>query len=189
MTAPSARWAKLNSNKVPVNGVILTVIIALIITSPALIAVDVNGVPSAVAFSAVVTIGVIGLYLAFAIPIFLRWRMGSAFKQGSWNLGNKWKWMAPIAVVEIIITSIVALMPGSPLAIPWGSQFGGWQFVNYTPIVVGAALVALWIGWHLSAKKWFTGPKMTIDLPEGVSAADEIELEHEHKGFHQPPES
>ncbi len=32
---------------------------------------------------------VIGLYVAFAIPIFLRWRMGDAFKQGSWNLGQQ----------------------------------------------------------------------------------------------------
>ena len=24
-------------------------------------------------------------------------------------------------------------------------------------------LIALWIAWHLSAKKWFTGPKHTID--------------------------
>jgi hypothetical protein len=30
---------------------------------------------------------------------------------------------------------------------------------------------------------------MTIDLPAGVSSADEIALEHEHKGFHQPPNS
>ena len=44
-------------------------------------------------------------------------------------------------------------------------------------------------GWHLSAKKWFTGPKTTIDLPAGVSSADEIALEHQHKGHHQPPES
>ena len=64
-----------------------------------------------------------------------------------------------------------------------------WKSVNYAPIVLGGMLIALWIGWHVSAKKWFTGPKITIDLPAGVSSADEIALEHEHKGFHQPPES
>jgi len=177
-------WSKLNKNKVPVNGVILTVVIALILTAPALITVDVNGVPSAVAFTAVVSIGVIGLYLAFAIPIFLRWRAGDKFVPGGWTLGNKYKWMAPLAIIEIVVTSFFALMPGSPFAIPWGSQFGGWEYVNYTPIVVGIALLALWAGWHLSAKKWFTGPKMTIDLPEGVTAADEIALEHHGKSAH-----
>jgi len=55
-----------------------------------------------------------------------------------------------------------------------------WKFVNYAPLVLGAILIALWIGWEVSAKKWFTGPKMTIDLPEGMSSADEIALEHEH---------
>ena len=35
-----------------------------------------NGVP--VAFFAVVSIAVIGLYIAYVIPIYLRWRMGDA---------------------------------------------------------------------------------------------------------------
>ena len=38
-----------------------------------------------------------------------------------------------------------------------------WKFVNYAPIVTGVALLLLWIWWHLSVKKWFTGPKHTID--------------------------
>jgi hypothetical protein len=29
-------------------------------------------------------------------------------------------------------------------------------------------LLALWIGWHVSVKHWFTGPKHPIDLPEGL---------------------
>ena len=159
-------WRKLNAAKVPFNAVILTAIISVIVTLPALLKVDINGAPVPVAFFAVVTIGVIGLYVAFAIPIFLRWRMGSAFKQGEWNLGSKWKWMAPVAVIEIVITSVIALLPGSPGGVPGNAAFA-WRYVNYTPLVVGGALLALWIGWHLSAKKWFTGPKTTIDLPEG----------------------
>ena len=55
--------------------------------------------------------------------------------------------------------------------------------MNYSPIITVGALILLWIGWHLSAKKWFTGPKHTIDLPAGVTSAEEIELEHEHQGF------
>ena len=39
-----------------------------------------NGVP--VAFYAVVSIAVIGLYIAYVIPIYLRWRMGDAFEAG-----------------------------------------------------------------------------------------------------------
>jgi amino acid transporter len=202
---PGAKyWAKLNKSKTPVNAVIAVTVTGFILTLPALFKVNVGTADAPIytvtAFFAVVSIGVLGLYLAFAIPIYYRWRAGTSFVQGSWNLGNKWKWMAPIAVAEIVITSIYFILPlypgGAPafmrgfLGAPSADEVPfDWKSVNYAPIVLGGLLLALWIGWHLSAKKWFTGPKMTIDLPEGVSAADEIELEHEHKGFHQPPEA
>jgi amino acid transporter len=160
-------WRKLNAGKVPFNAVILTAIVSIAITWPALIKVDIGGAPVPIAFFAVVTIGVVGLYVAFAIPIFLRWRMGDAFPQGAWNLGTKWKWMAPLAVLEIIVTGIIALLPGVPQAIPGHSGFA-WKYVNYTPIVVFGVLLAITVWWQLSARKWFTGPKTTINLPEGV---------------------
>jgi amino acid transporter len=200
---PGAKhWASLNSKKTPVLAVIAVSVAGLILTLPALFKVNIGTedapIYTVTAFFAVVSIGVLGLYLAFAIPIYYRWKAGTSFKQGSWNLGNKWKWMAPLAVAEIVITSIYFILPlypnGAPgfmrgmLGAPSADEVPfDWKFVNYAPLVLGAILIALWIGWHLSAKKWFTGPKITVDLPAGVSAADEIELEHEHKGFHQPP--
>ena len=126
-----------------------------------------------------VTIGVVGLYLAFAIPIYLRWKAGDSFVPGGWTLGNKYKWMAPVAIIEIVVTSVIAMLPGSSLAIPFTDGFE-MKYLNYTPVIVIGALVALWIGWHLSAKNWFTGPKTTINLPAGVSASDEIAMEHGH---------
>src|ERR1700761_1726932 len=45
-------------------------------------------------FFAVVTIGVIGLYLAFAVPIYYRWKAGDDFTPGGWTLGTKYKWMS-----------------------------------------------------------------------------------------------
>ena len=56
--------------------------------------------------------------------------------------------------------------------------------VQTCALPIFGALLFLWLGWHLSAKKWFTGPKMTIDLPEGVSAADEVRLEHQGTSGH-----
>lgn len=50
------------------------------------------------AFYAVVSVAVIGLYLAFLIPIWQRWRLGDAFEPGSWNNGSKYKWMNLLAV-------------------------------------------------------------------------------------------
>jgi amino acid transporter len=186
---PGAKyWSKLNAKRVPVFGVILSAVVAVIITLPALVKVDINGAPVPVAFFAVVSIGVVCLYVAFAIPIWLRWKAGDNFQPGGWTLGPKYKWMCLVAVAEIAITSIIALLPTSSLGAPWYKGFG-WdslKYVNYTPILVGGSLIALWIGWHVSAKKWFTGPKMTIDLPTGVTSADEIALEHQGKTAHQP---
>ena len=200
---PGSRWwASLSKNQVPAQAVILAAVVAVIITLPALLEVNIGTEEAPIivptAFYAVVSVAVIGLYLAFLVPIYLRWRAGAKFVQGPWNLGNKWKWMAPVACLEIVVVCIYFIMPFTPAGTPgflrWlnGSPSAEevpfeWKFVNYAPILTIGALIALWIGWHLSAKKWFTGPKMTIDLPPGVSSADEIELEHEHKGFHQPP--
>jgi amino acid transporter len=177
-------WSRVNASRVPVNAVIISAIIGVVITLPALYKAP-NGAP--VAFYAVVSIGVIGLYVAFAIPIFLRWRMGDEFQPGPWTLGNKYKWMAPLALIEIAITSIYFLMPTVPQGIP-GHETDGqgdftWTSINYTPIVVLGVLAVITIWWFASARKWFTGPKRTIDLPEGVSSADEIALEHHHKGL------
>ena len=183
----AATWARLNSRKVPANAVIVSSVIAALITLPALVEVNIGTEEAPIivptAFYAVVSIGVIGLYTAFAVPSFLRWRAGDSFKQGSWNLGSKWRWMAPIAVIEIAIISVYFILPFTPAANPLNENFE-WKFVNYAPILMGGTLIALWIGWHLSAKKWFTGPKTTIDLPEGVTSADEIEMEHHGKTAH-----
>ena len=54
---------------------------------------QVNGEAVPFAFFAVVSITVIGLYIAYVIPIFLRWRKGDDFEPGPWNNGSKYKWM------------------------------------------------------------------------------------------------
>ena len=68
---------------------------------------------------------------------------------------------------------------------PWNSGFA-WRYVNYTILVVPGALILLWLWWHVSVKNWFTGPKVTIDLPAQVSSAEEIEREHHGETFHEP---
>lgn len=162
---PGAKyWSKLSPSRVPVNGVILTTVIAIILTLPALAKVDINGAPVPIAFFAVVSIGVVGLYLAFAIPIYLRWKAGDSFQAGGWTLGPRYRWMSIVAVAEIVITSIVALLPTNSGGAPWYPGFD-WKYVNYTVLVVPGALILLWIYWHLSVKKWFTGPKTTVDQP------------------------
>jgi hypothetical protein len=110
-----------------------------------------------------VSIGVIGLYLAYIIPIFLRWRMGDAFQVGPWNLGKKYKWMCVVSVVEVLI--VVVLYFNAPFArggVPWESGFD-WSLFNYTPLVTGGVFIAVGLWWLLSARRWFTGPKRTVE--------------------------
>ena len=83
----SKTFQKLTASRVPANAVVFVGVCAAILTLPALIKVDVGGTPVPLAFYAVTSIAVIGLYLAFAIPIYLRWRHGDKFEVGSWNNG------------------------------------------------------------------------------------------------------
>jgi amino acid transporter len=152
------RWARVNKKGVPVNAVLISALIGVIITLPALWR-SPRGIPTA--FYAVVSIGVIGLYLAFSIPIWLRWRAGSHFKTGPWSLKKKYKGMNLLAILEIGIITVYFVMPFEPAAIPGNKKFT-WVAVNYAPILVGLTLILLWIWWRLSVRKWFSGPKKTI---------------------------
>jgi amino acid transporter len=166
----SKLWSKLNAQRVPLYGVIATAVISVIITSPALIKVNVGGVAVPVAFYAVVSIGVIGLYWCFAIPIWHRLKLGDRFEPGSWTLGPKYKVLSVIALIDVVLVTFMAFMPTSNLGVPWTTGFS-MKYVNYTILVVPAAMILLWAYWHLSVKKWFTGPKHTMDLPAGEAAA------------------
>ncbi|GAC1382574.1 MAG: amino acid permease [Marmoricola sp.] len=154
----SQLWSKVNANRTPVNAVICAAVIGGIITLPALK--SVGGIPTA--FYAVTSVSVIGLYLSFAIPIFLRWRHGDRFETGDWNNGKKYRWMNPVAVIEIIFVSIMLMLPTVPAAAPWRKEFA-WASVNYAPIATVGVLIVLVIWWNVSAKHWFTGPVRTID--------------------------
>jgi amino acid transporter len=154
--------ARLSATRVPANAVIFVAVSAAVLTLPALIKVDVGGTPVPLAFYAVTSIAVIGLYLAFAIPIWLRWRMGDAFEVGAWNNGSKYKWMNLIAVAEILIVSLFLMMPTTPAANPFRDEFE-LKFLNYAPVVTLGALLLLTIWWNVSAKNWFTGPINNID--------------------------
>jgi undecaprenyl pyrophosphate phosphatase UppP len=136
--------------------------LALIITIPALYGAPGTVLP--VAFFAVISICVIGLYVCYAIPIFLRWRMGNKFEQASaWNLGSKWRWMNPISFIWVVIICTAGLLPTSPLGVPWDDQWDA-SYANYAPLVLLVIIGGAWIGW-IRAKSHFTGQVRNIDVP------------------------
>jgi len=92
--------------------------------------------------------------------------MGDAFEPGPWTLGNKYKWMAPIAIAEVIIACVYFCLPFGPPGIP-GKKGFAWDngYIQYAPVLVGSTILLVGIWWLLSARHWFTGPLRTIDLP------------------------
>ena len=73
---------------------------------------------AAVGYLVGTSIAVIGLYLAFVLPIILRWRLGDRFEAGEWTLGNHYKWIDPLAILWIAFICILFLMPTVPQGIP-----------------------------------------------------------------------
>jgi amino acid transporter len=153
-------WRRLGKNRTPTWAVVFVAVFALIITIPAYKG-NHAGLP--VAFLAVTSISVIGLYIAYVIPVFLRWRMGDNFQNGPWTLGAKYKWINLIAIVWVALCVIIFSLPFTPAAVPFGETFS-WSSFNYAPlitIIVVAAVTVWYYGW---ARKTFKGPVRTIDL-------------------------
>src|SRR3954468_4180865 len=163
---PGSRiWRKVARNRVPVNAVLAIGILAWLIMVPSLF--------SLVAYLVATSIAVIGLNIAFVLPIILRIRAGSRFEAGAWSLGKHYKWISPLAVAWIVFICVVGVLPVSPKGVPGAEDFD-WELVNFAPITVGAALI-LFGGWYLlSARKWFTGP-----IREAGSDAELADIERE----------
>jgi amino acid transporter len=155
-------WTRLNHHRVPAYAVMFVCFWALVVTLPALEG-DANGFPYA--FFAVVSITVIGLYIAYVIPVFLRWRMGDAFEPGPWTLGRNHRWINPAAVLLVIVMVIIFVLPFTPAGVPWRDEFD-WKAFNYAPITVGVVLLAVGLWWLVSARHTFTGPIRTIEMDE-----------------------
>ena len=160
---------RVNPKRVPIYAVLLMATLALIITLPALKGKS-NGEAVPFAFFAVVSVCVIGLYIAYVIPIFLRWRQGSAFQVGPWNNGRKYKWMNLFATIWVAIITVIFCLPFTPAAVPWNSEFS-WEAFNYAPLTVGIVILGAAIAWLASARKHFTGQVREIEIEEAIGVS------------------
>jgi hypothetical protein len=161
-------WSKVSRSHAPVNATLLMATLCLIVALPALYG---NSANIPFAFYALTQITVIGLYIAYVIPVYLRWRMGDAFQPGPWTLGSKYKWMCPIAVAEVIVVCFYFSMPFSPAGIPGQPGFAlDNGAVNYAPVLVFGVIILTGIWWMVSAKNWFTGPS----IPSASAAEAEL---------------
>jgi amino acid permease (GABA permease) len=139
-------WHKINPRtRTPTNSIWFAAVGAFILGLPYLY--------SPVAYYAVTSIAVIGLYIAYGIPILLRLLAGDSFQRGPWHLG-RWSYLVGwIAVLWIVFIAILFVLPQ---AAP-GNDF---KTFNYAPVAVGVVLLYSGGYWFLSARKWFKGPKV-----------------------------
>jgi amino acid permease (GABA permease) len=118
------------------------------------------------AYAAVTSIAVIGLYIAYVTPTFLRLRKGEAFQRGPWHLG-RWSYVVGwIAVVWVVIIFFLFMLP----------QVGPITFTtfNYTVFAVLAVIGFAGIYWLVSARHWFKGPKVQGTAEELAAIEHEL---------------
>jgi amino acid transporter len=160
-------WHSINKRtRTPTNSIWLAVVLAWLLVAPA------YWRGSAVAYYAATAIAVIGLYIAYVLPTYLRLRAGASFKAGPWNLGRWSMLVGTIAVVWVVFICIMLMMPQFS---PGGLEISFWTAFNYAPLAVLVVIGYAGIYWLVSARKWFKGPIVQGSTEE--LAAIERELE------------
>jgi hypothetical protein len=164
--------SRVDEKRVPVYAVLTMAFFALLITLPALKGKS-NGEAVPFAFFAIVSITVIGLYIAYVIPIFLRWRMGDSFEPGPWTNGRRYRWMNLFATIWVAIITVIFCLPFTPEAVPWNSEFS-WEAFNYAPLTVGVVIALAGIAWLASARKHFTGQVREVEVRKEIGPMPEV---------------
>ncbi|MCI9888718.1 amino acid permease [Micrococcales bacterium 31B] len=153
---PGSRiWAKVNpKTNTPTNSIWLCVVCSILLATPALV--------STTAYLAVTSIAVIGLYIAYVVPVFLRLR-NPDFKPGPWNLGRYSRLIGWVAVVWVCIICVMFVLPPVPVT--------GVENFNYAPVAVVVVIIVAIATWFAWGKRTF----MNQDSAEHLTKkADEI---------------
>ncbi|MHB1535816.1 MAG: amino acid permease, partial [Acidimicrobiales bacterium] len=155
----SSVWHRINGRtRTPTNAIWLAAAGAFLLGLPYLW--------NATAYAAVTSIAVIGLYIAYVLPTFLRLRQGSSFVPGPWQLG---RWSRPIGIVAVLWVAFITVL----FMLPTASPITLVDF-NYTIVAVAATVGFAGIWWLVSAKNWFTGPRVQGSAEELAAMESEL---------------
>jgi amino acid permease (GABA permease) len=139
-------WHKINPRtRTPTNSIWFAAVGAFLLGLPYLI--------SPVAYFAVTSIAVIGLYIAYGLPILLRLLAGESFQRGPWHLG---RWSYVVGWIAVIWIAFIAILFVLPQVAPGNTR----TTFNYAPVAVGVVLLYSGGYWFLSARNWFKGPRV-----------------------------
>ncbi|MGH3273604.1 MAG: amino acid permease, partial [Streptosporangiaceae bacterium] len=155
----SAFWHRVNKRtRTPTNAIWLGAAGALILGLPYLW--------NYTAYAAVTSIAVIGLYIAYVLPTFLRLRRGDSFVRGPWHLG---RWSKPIGIIAVTWVAVITIL----FMLPQASPINFTTF-NYAVVAVAVVLGFASIYWVVSARKWFTGPRVQGTAEELAAIEHEL---------------
>eukprot|EP00475_Leptophrys_vorax_P006764 TRINITY_DN14228_c0_g1_i1.p1 TRINITY_DN14228_c0_g1~~TRINITY_DN14228_c0_g1_i1.p1 ORF type:complete len:617 (+),score=42.75 TRINITY_DN14228_c0_g1_i1:337-2187(+) len=159
-------WRKLSPQRVPIYGLLLSVIVGLVFLLPVL--------STTYIFYAIASISSIGWVSAYAIPIFFRLiQKEEHFTPGPFYMANYigvtgGKIVHFLSLVWILFTLAAFFLPTT---FPITAENFNYAIVA---IVVWMALFLLW--WVIDARHWFKGPVRELDsseLPDGNAKAAE----------------
>jgi amino acid permease (GABA permease) len=140
-------WHKINPRtRTPTNSIWFCVVFAFILAVPSMW--------SGVAYAAVTSIATIGLYIAYVLPTLLRRIQGKSWQGGRWSLGRWSPLVGWLGIIWVAFISVLFMLPEVAFGTINHDNF------NYAPIAVGVVLIYSGGYWLLSARHWFTGPKV-----------------------------
>ncbi|AVT30737.1 amino acid permease [Plantactinospora sp. BC1] len=142
----SAIWRRVNPRTgTPTNSIWLCVACSSLLVLPSLW--------NTTAYLAATSIAVIGLYIAYVGPVFLR-RRSPDFRPGPWNLG---RWSPLVGWLAIGWVAVICVL----FVLPTTAPITATTF-NYTIVAVAVVLGAAGLWWLLGARHWFTGPRQNV---------------------------
>jgi amino acid transporter len=108
-----------------------------------------------VSIGALFSVGAIGAFIAFTIPIALRvFLVGNRFRPGPWTLGIFSRPVGYATCAFVVLMLPILCFPGGPN--PTAVE------MNWTCVVYGGPMIFA-ITWYIvDAHKWFKGPKVHI---------------------------
>lgn len=125
------------------------------------------------AAAALFSLAVAANNVAWGTPIFCRLVWGQEkFKPGPVYTGRFSKPIGWLALLFLVFGILLAMMPsGGPNPTP--------QTMNYTVVVNSAVWGGSLLYYYIDARKWFTGPKMTIEGEEELTEEQRAALREE----------
>lgn len=144
-------WARVNPyTKTPVNAVWFNVFLGCCCVTLIF--------AGEIAIGAIFSIGAIGAFVAFTIPISIRtFIVGKRFRPGPWNLG---RYSFFVGTAATCFTSL--MVPILCLPVVTGSDLDATS-MNWTCLVWGGPMLLAILWFVVDAHKWFKGPKVNIE--------------------------